>query len=130
MIPVIFSATLIIEGIRTIEQAATSTPAAAPMPQTWVAAFYMIAVLLIGQIGIWIREILKYKDFRKRNGQLDLIRKNAVVAAEKAAEAATVAGETRAIIGMMQKNCATTTARFSSEIQATTSRLIDHISKG
>ena len=130
MIPVIFSATLFIEAARQIGQVATPTPATAPIPQTWIAAVYMIAVLLIGQIGLWIREILKYKDFKRKNGALDAIRKSAESAADKATEAATAAIETKAIIGLMQTNCATTTCRMARAIEANTSRIIDHISKG
>ena len=129
MIPVIFSATLIIEGARQISQAATATPAEAPMPTTWVAAFYMIAVLLIGQIGIWIREVVKYRDFKNKNGELAEIKKQATSAADKATTAAAVAIETKAIVALMQTNCATTTGRMSTAIEANTSRIVDLASK-
>ena len=125
MIPVIFSATLIIEGARQISQAATATPAEAQAPQTWVAAFYMIAVLLIGQIGIWIREFVKYRDFKSKNGELAEIKKQATSAADKATTAAAVAIETKAIIALIQTNCASTTSRMSSAIEANTSRIVD-----
>ena len=129
MIPVIFSATLIIEGARQISQAATATPAEAPMPTTWVAAFYMIAVLLIGQIGIWIREFIKYRDFKSKNGELAEIKKQATSAADKATTAAAVSIETKAIIGLMQTNCATTTGRMAKAIEANTSRIVDLATK-
>ena len=121
---------MFIEGARQISQAAAATPEAAPVPQTWIAAFYMIAVLLIGQVGIWIREIMKYKDFRKKNGHIEEIKKKATEAAKKAAEAAETSIETKAIVTMIQKNCATTTGRMARAIEANTSRIIDHISKG
>ena len=129
MIPVIFSATLIIEGARQISQAATATPAEAPMPTTWVAAFYMIAVLLIGQIGIWIREFVKYRDFKSKNGELAEIKKQATSAADKATTSAAVAIETKAIIALIQTNCASTTSRMATAIEANTSRIVDIATK-
>jgi len=125
MIPVIFSATMLIEGARQIGQAATATPAEAQAPQTWVAAFYMIAVLLIGQIGIWIREFVKYRDFKSKNGELAEIKKQATSAADKATTAAAVAIETKAIIGLIQTNCNATTGRMARAIEANTSRIVD-----
>ena len=129
MIPVIFSATLIIEGARAISQATAATPAQAPMPTTWIAAFYMIAILLIGQIGIWVREFVKYREFKSKNGDLQEIKKQATSAADKATTAAAVAIETKAIVGLMQANCATTTSRFSTAIEANTSRIVDLATK-
>ena len=129
MIPFIFSVTLIIEGARQIGQAAVATPAPDPVPTTWVAAVYMIAVLLIGQIGLWIREAVKYRDFKKKNGDLQEIKKQATSAADKATTAAAVAIETKAIVALMQTNCATTTSRISTAIEANTSRIVDLATK-
>jgi len=129
MIPVIFSATLIIEGARAIEQASTATQTAAPVPQTWIAAVYMIAVLLIGQAGMWIREVVKFRDFRRKNGHLDAIKKSAESAAKKATEAAETSIETKAMVTMMQANCSTTTSRLARTIEANTSRIVDIASK-
>lgn len=89
----------------------------------------MIAVLLIGQIGIWIREFVKSRDFRKRNGHLDQIKKSAESAADKATTAAAVAIETKAIVGLMQTNCATTTGRMAKAIEANTNRIVDIATK-
>ena len=129
MIPVIFSATMLIEGAQAIGQAAVATPTEAPMPDTWIAAFYMIAVLLIGQIGIWIREFVKFRDFKSKNGELAAIKKSAEAAAEKAMAAAATGMETNAIVKLIQTNCLATTTRISGAIEANTSRIVDLASK-
>ena len=125
MFPIIHSAGMFIDGARTIGQSVAATPAEAPMPTTWIAAFYMIAILLIGQIGIWIREVVKFREFKSKNGELAEIKKQATSAADKATTAAAVAIETKAIVGLMQANCATTTSRISTAIEANTSRIVD-----
>jgi len=72
---------------------------------------------------------VKYRDFKSKNGELAEIKKQATSAADKATTAAAVAIETKAIIALIQTNCASTTSRMATAIEANTSRIVDIATK-
>jgi len=48
--------------------------AAAQQPQNWMQLVYMSIMLIAVNLPLWIREIKKYKDFKAKNGTLDVIK--------------------------------------------------------
>ena len=100
-------------------------PTAAILPQSWPAAFYMIAAMVISQAALWIREISKYRDFKKKNGTIEETKKAAEKAWEKADIAATVSIQTKAAVEAMRSNCATTSGMLSRAVQDNAERIFD-----
>jgi hypothetical protein len=54
-----------------IDQAAE----AAQQPQNWMQLVYMTVIVIAAQVPLWIREINKFKEFKKKNGTLESIEK-------------------------------------------------------
>ena len=107
MIPPVIFSIMAANLAANIPQAAE--PAVAILPQSWPAAFYMIAAMVISQAALWIREISKYRDFKKKNGTIEETKKAAVEA--------------------MRSNCATTSGMLSRAVQDNAERIFD-LAKG